>query len=586
MLPPARGKQAMSKRAILYARVSGDDRKAATSSVEGQLELCRSYAQEKGYTVIGEYFEDKEKHTSGADWLPELEKVLRLAFQKAYDVLIVREIDRLARNRFKQLAIENELDAQGITVEYALGRYDDTDEGRLLRGLVGEFAEFERSKIKARTARGRQRAVEQGHILARVAVYGYDKKEVNGIRTLVINEDEAAVVRMIFQLYAYQRYSLHKIIDYLEERNIAKPEKRPKLKGKGLKRWSNGTLAAILKNEVYVGRWYYNKTIYTKVDGRMKSIPRDRSEWWLVEVPPIIDQATFERAQSIRRRNKAVKGKQRKNFYLLGEGRMKCGHCGRNFSGMTKYHKDKGFGYYKCNAHHIPKRYEFRCDNAQFKMEPTDRVVWEWVKSLLLDPAVLRAAYTVYTKKQQEAHKPLLSMIATSEAKLEQARERKQRLIDAYAAGVLGLDEIAAQKTEIDKEINELQTAVQKLRADLDPRVLQPVKLETLEAYAADMRKGANLSDADPQAQQEVLDLVRTEVTAFYSPERGREVEVKCILGAGRFFADVAQGSGGNGGGGATVSSTTRCSDNGCIANGHIATAFNTNLCIGRKSAR
>lgn len=45
----------MSKRAILYARVSGDDRQNVTSSIDGQLELCRDYASKKGYKIIGEH---------------------------------------------------------------------------------------------------------------------------------------------------------------------------------------------------------------------------------------------------------------------------------------------------------------------------------------------------------------------------------------------------------------------------------------------------------------------------------------------------------------------------------------------------
>src|SRR5687768_15070971 len=106
----------MTKRAILYARVSGDDRRNTTSSIEGQLAECRKYAGQRGYNIVGEAFEDPDKFTSGTDWLPELDRLIRLAHSGMYDVLICREVDRLARNRFKQLATEIELDNHGVRV--------------------------------------------------------------------------------------------------------------------------------------------------------------------------------------------------------------------------------------------------------------------------------------------------------------------------------------------------------------------------------------------------------------------------------------------------------------------------------------
>jgi DNA invertase Pin-like site-specific DNA recombinase len=134
----------MLERAILYARVSGDDSKYTTSGIESQLKDCQKYANEKGYKIVGEFNEDADKKTSGAVWLPELQSVLTLAEQSFFDVFIVREVDRLARNRFKQMSVENKLESLGARVEYAIGRYEDTAEGRLLKGLMSEFAEFER----------------------------------------------------------------------------------------------------------------------------------------------------------------------------------------------------------------------------------------------------------------------------------------------------------------------------------------------------------------------------------------------------------------------------------------------------------
>ena len=75
----------VQERAILYARVSNDDRKNATSSIDGQLSDGRKYASEQDYNVVAEFFEEPNKQTSGADWLPGIEEILKLARQQTFD---------------------------------------------------------------------------------------------------------------------------------------------------------------------------------------------------------------------------------------------------------------------------------------------------------------------------------------------------------------------------------------------------------------------------------------------------------------------------------------------------------------------
>jgi site-specific DNA recombinase len=200
----------MSKRAVLYARVSGDDRKYATSGIESQLADCQEYAKKQGYKIVGEHYETPDKATSGADWLPEIETILKLAYDGFFDVLVVREIDRLARNRFKQMSIENELEGQGIHVEYVIGQYIDSAEGRLLRSVMSDFAEYEREKTLERTKRGSIRSVMAGNVIVggSNAPFGYDVIEIDGKRILKINEREATIVRLIFRLYAHEGKTL------------------------------------------------------------------------------------------------------------------------------------------------------------------------------------------------------------------------------------------------------------------------------------------------------------------------------------------------------------------------------------------
>ena len=114
----------MSKRAVLYARVSGDDRGNDGRNLTGQLEMCRNYASERGYEIV-DTLPENDRGASGAEIdLPQLGKVRDLAREGAFDVLVVREIDRLSRNLAKQLIIEQELARAGVTVEYVIGEIE------------------------------------------------------------------------------------------------------------------------------------------------------------------------------------------------------------------------------------------------------------------------------------------------------------------------------------------------------------------------------------------------------------------------------------------------------------------------------
>ena len=538
----------MNKRAILYARVSGDDRKYATSGIESQLADCRRYAAERGYTVVNEVYETPDKVTSGADWLPELDRVLKLAQGGAFDVLIVREIDRLARNRFKQMSVEIQLESCGARVEYVIGQFEESAEGRLLKGLMSEFAEYEREKIRERTNRGRLRSIAAGNVTigGSYAPYGYDLITDNGRRVLVVNEAEAAVVRLIFDLYAIQGYSLYGVADYLGAHHVPKPAKGNNHKARGKPssaRWSVGTINGILDNECYLGHWHYRKTKRVKdlATGKYRNIARPRDEWIEISVPAIVTAADFEAAQVRRRDNKRQMGHHRKYDYLLG-GMLKCGHCGNSMSGMTKIHKGIGYGYYKCNAHHLPKKYGFKCDNAQFKVTLVDRVIWEYVKAVYMSPDILDEALSTFQAQQADAKRPQLQMIEATTARLEAAEQEKGRLVKAYASGVLSLDEIATTKADLDRRLNDLTQALAELRTELPATMLSQDDIELIRQDAAELRQGVEMADNDPATQRRILGQLLIECRLSYVDGQ-KWIEVDSILGPARLPAGDRQNS-------------------------------------------
>ncbi|MBW7959640.1 MAG: recombinase family protein, partial [Candidatus Promineofilum sp.] len=311
----------MTKRAVLYARVSGDDRNNATSSITGQLDLCRQYALDSGYQVIAELSEDDRRPTSGASWdLPQLNQALEMARAGSYDILITRELDRLARNLAKQLVIEEQLQASGVTVEYVYGDYTDTPEGQLNKQIRAVIAEYEREKIRQRMVGGRRRKVAGGEVLVHGnPPYGYRLAEVDGRARLEIVDDMAQVVRLIFGLYLDDCLGTSAIARRLNDLGIPAPSVAKNTAApQAAKGWSHSAVNRILHNETYAGIWRYGKRHTTA--GKM----HPEEQHITVSVPAIIGRDIFQQAQEQCRRNFNNSKRNTKGQYLLAR-RCYCG---------------------------------------------------------------------------------------------------------------------------------------------------------------------------------------------------------------------------------------------------------------------
>ncbi len=185
-----------------------------------------------------------------------LNRVLEMAQDGAFDVLVPREIDRLSRNLAKQLIVEEQLKRHGVDVEYALCDYPDTPEGRLNKHIRATIAEYEREKINERVVRGRQNKVKAGSVLVyQRPPYGYQVVEEDGKWKLVVHESEAQIVRLIFKWYANgdengNVMSLAEITRRLSAMAIpTRGDKKRWNKKRGCGEWPKTTVHRMLKNE-------------------------------------------------------------------------------------------------------------------------------------------------------------------------------------------------------------------------------------------------------------------------------------------------------------------------------------------------
>lgn len=302
------------KRVVIYTRVSTDEQ-VKGYSLSTQLEECRRYAAQRGYLVVEEFSED---FTGASLDRPKLNRLREFLAREHADVVLVYYIDRLARKSFYQMIIEEEFNRQGVVVEYVIGQYDNTDEGRLQKQIRASIAEYEKAKIIERSKRGKRGKAKSGFVIVGSRPpYGYTVKSEDHKAWLEVDEEEARVVRLVFDWYVRGDGNGEK----LSIRGIAKRLTKLRIPSRGdratnvAKKHGTGVRQAamifhILKNEAYIGTWYFGKT-HIVSDGKEatrkprkkcslgKQVARPREDWMPVSVPPIIDEATWQAAKQV-----------------------------------------------------------------------------------------------------------------------------------------------------------------------------------------------------------------------------------------------------------------------------------------------
>jgi len=510
----------MTKRAVLYARVSGDDRGKDGRNLAGQLDMCRAHAVERGWEVVAEMSED-DRGASGASFeLPELGKILEMAEAGTFDVLTVRELDRLSRNLAKQLIVEEELKRHGVAVEYVLADYPDTPEGRLNKHIRATIAEYEREKITERMVRAKQLKVKAGSVLVFARPpYGYEVVEENNQFMLVICEREAQIIRLIFTWYTEGDgqsgpMGMADIIRKLHE--IGAPTyadlHQPEAKKLGWARWSRASIYNIFKNETYAGVWHYGK------EGEGELIP--------VEVPAIVSREMWDAAQERLAKNKRNGRRNRKYNYLMSR-RIRCGVCGLKIAGQSRKHGEKVYLYYTCPS---KKEYARDCNMRPVRCADLDTAVWEWIKSFLTDPDALAEGLLGYRKDCDKENRPVQERLVVVSALMDDNQAQLSKLIDLYLTGEFPKEMLIDRKARLEATIAALDRERAGLVAHLRERTLTDEQIQTLMNFAGAVSENLEAMDDDFDAKRRLIE--ELDVQATLTMEDGEKVAyVSCIVG-------------------------------------------------------
>lgn len=438
--------------AVVYGRYSTD--KQSETSVERQVEICGEYIQRTGRTLHRVYA-DRAMSGSTTDGRVELDAMLEDARKGIFGVLVVENVDRLARNLAILSVVFKELEAIGVEIHQpGRGKLSITDIA--FQGLMGDEG---RRLLVERTSYAKLQMVRKG--LIPHMSYGYTKVPGQpGLRTIVPHEAET--VRSIFQL-RLEGLNPMQIAASLNSRSIVD------------KTWTNGGIIHLLANPLYNGVLVFNQKTMEKntVTGGYSVRMRPSEEWIVSPVPHmrIVDQDVWEAVQAIghsaRRPNYSRKTSQisTRSKYLLS-GKVKCPECGGNMVVGPM----KSFFTFRCSN----RQTKLICQNPdRIRVDELESVVIQHIADNILDPGCTEAYVAAYNETREASHREYATTRKHLTNEVERLFAELDRTWDEDRTRGYELNYLAWKRQKLTAELQKAQHDLASL-----PGRPQPVGLE------------------------------------------------------------------------------------------------------------
>ena len=367
-----------------------------------------------------------------------------------FDLILTKEITRFARNTLDSIQYTRDLLNAGVAVFFQNDNINTLDEDSELRlTIMSGIAQDELRKLSSRVKFGHQQAIKNSVVLGNSRIFGYRK---DGGR-LVIDEDEAPMVRELFDLYATGEYSMKQIETLFWERGY---------RNHNGNRIAHTTMSGMISNPKYKGYYVGNKVkvmdIFTK---KQKFLPPE--EWVMFKdetgeiVPAIVSEELWEQANAVlKKRSEDVKNRQGIcNHANLFTGKLYCTHCGAAY-----YRKDsvdrRGNKSSKWVCSGKIKNGADSCPSFAIYESELKPLLFELFTDSDADADALIDEYVALYQSLDRSD-DLAKRIAALEQQVETAEKKKQKLLTYNAMGELSDRDFLTMNRQCAQEIEDAQ---------------------------------------------------------------------------------------------------------------------------------
>ena len=447
------------EKCYLYIRVS-TAMQVDGYSLDAQKDRLVKFAEFQGMEIVREYC-DAGKSGKSITGRPEFQRMLQDVADDRDGVsyILVFKLSRFGRNAADVLNSLQYIQDYGVNLICVEDGIDSSkDSGKLTITVLSAVAEIERENILVQTMEGRRQKAREGKWNGGQAPFGYWLDSKNS--TLIVNPEEAEIVRIIFDKFVHTDMGADSISNYLNQHGYSKK----KLRDQEVSHFSRSTIIKILDNPVYAGKIAYGKSVTEKVKGTRDQYRRVRQDEYLLADglhEAIIDPETWEAAKA-KRRVTGVKWNKTHSLdheHILS-GILKCPVCGSGMAGTVRRRKNKKTGEYKDDFY-------YRCQHRKkidedhfcgFKPSLNQNELNEKVVQIIRDMVAMEKFRDFIQSKLQEKVD-----VSSLEEEREQVKGKLQQVMGAKKKLVLMLDKLDVNDRHYERKYQDMQERLDNL---------------------------------------------------------------------------------------------------------------------------
>ena len=505
-------------RVTYYARVSSESDEQL-NSLGNQITFYENLIRKNpAWTFVPGYIDEGLSGISTKK-RENFNRMLDDATTDLFDLIITKEISRFARNTLDSIQYTRQLFNLGVGVFFQndnINTFDGDSELRL--SIMSSIAQDELRKLRDRVQFGQQQAIKEGVVLGNNRIFGYRKEN----KKLVVDEEQAVMVRELFELYATGKYSMKQIEQVFWDKGYRN------LKGNRL---SHTTMSGIISNPKYKGYYVGNKVkvvdMFTK---KQKFLPQE--EWVMYKdetgqtVPAIVSEQLWEQANAVlRKRSEDVKNRQGIcNHKNLLTGKLHCTCCDTPY-----YRRDsldrQGNKNSKWVCSGKIKNGTHSCKSFAIYEEEIKPILYEAFKETEADAEALLEQYLqMYQSLDLGSIQKRIEVI---EKQLVQIDKKKRKLLDYNIDEKITDGEYLERSKACDEEATVLINEKEELKHQLDSKAEFKKHMETIREV---MRK----AQTDAQRQLVSEEFIERYIDKIYAtPQEDGTVllEIKIFTG-------------------------------------------------------
>ena len=517
-------------RVTYYARVSSESDEQL-NSLGNQIAYYEDLIKRnKNWTFVPGYIDEGLSGISTKK-RENFNRMIDDASEDVFDLVITKEISRFARNTLDSIQYTRQLLNCGVGVFFQNDNINTLDEDSELRlSIMSSIAQDELRKLSSRVKFGHQQAIKQNVVLGNSRIFGYIK---DGGK-LAIDEDEAAMVRELFELYATDDYSMKQIEDLFWEKGY---------RNHNGKKIAHTTMSNMIANPKYKGYYVGNKVkvidMFTK---KQKFLPPE--EWVMFKdetgeiVPAIVPEELWDQANAIlKRRSDDVKSRQGIcNHANLLTGKLYCSHCGAAYYRRESTDKQGNKNSRWVCSGKI-KNGADSCPSFAIYEEELKPLILEVARDTKVSTEALIEEYVQRFQKLDAANQ-IPKLMDEQEKRKELALKKKSKLLEYNVTGSISDADFITMNRQCAEEIADAEAQIKELEQQLYAKEEFRKKIESLKATMRAMEQAAASGAITKEFVDEFIDKI------FVTPEDNHtlRLDIKIFTGEStqRYFEKLA----------------------------------------------